>query len=612
MGFGDFIGKIVDPFNITGINDKPASMPSPTDIWKVNKKTGLNLAGTQVKGVEGYYDQALPSTMRTMDKYGGQFMDQGFKFGQQGVTGFQGLRDLAAGGEADAMARLREAELGTMTDQAGMTRGLMESLSPEQAAQVANMQDLASQAAGAEAGYAGRMGEALGTYGIRPQDFGSTVTSSNLSPTATQRGVLGETITQGGLITPTATQRGVLGSTVTQGGLLNPTIQAAEQSSAMANQMAQDAYARRGTLSAQDQRTAQQTAREAAQSAGRLGGNAAIAAEIQNRESALAGRRAEATTAGQQAFEQRQNLANLRLAEQQGMFGQQATGRQLRTAEEQALFNQQLGARDQALQQEQAAFNQQVGARGVRTAEEQALFNQQLGARDQALQQEQALFNQQAAGAGQTLAEQQALFNQGITGATTTADMQQAGLNQLQDIEKMRMGMRSEAGTAATNAYNAAGGFYTTPGLNLLNQTPQSYTAGTNMANIGLNLGQTMTPSLDPNLGLNLALNKAGALDANALAKYQADMQAQAAKQKMFGDMIGTIGSAAFAASDRRLKTDIQRIGTTDGGLPVYTYRYKGEDAMQMGVMAQDVEKVNPEAVREFGGYKAVNYALVK
>ena len=228
----DFLGKAIDPWNITGINDKPASLPAGTDIWEVNKKTGLNLAGTQVKGVEGYYNQALPSTMRTMDKYGGAFMDQGFRFGRQGVTGFQGLRDLAVGGEADAMARLRKAELGTMTDQAGMTRGLMESLSPEQAAQVKNMQDLASQAAGAEGAYAGRIGAALGTYGIRPQTF-------------------------------------------------NPTIQAAEQDAAMANQMAREAYARRGTLSAQEQRLAQQTARDAAQSAGRLGGNAAIAAEIQ-------------------------------------------------------------------------------------------------------------------------------------------------------------------------------------------------------------------------------------------------------------------------------------------------------------------------------------------
>jgi hypothetical protein len=472
MGLLDIGKKLVDPLGLVFDDKKTAKLPQGTDIFKVNKKTGLNLVGTQVKGVEGYYDQAIPSTMRTMDKYGGAFMDQGFRFGQQGVTGFQGLRDLAAGGEADAMARLREAELGTMTDQAGMTRGLMESLSPEQAAQVKNMQDLASQAAGAEGDYAGRMGEALGVYGIRPQTF-------------------------------------------------NPTIQAAEQDAAMANQMAQEAYARRGTLSAQEQRMAQQTAREAAQSAGRLGGNAAIAAEIQNREAALAGRRAQASQAGQQAFDQRQNLANLRFQ------------------------------------------------------------------------------------------EQQALFNQGITGATTTADMRQAGLEQLQDIERMRAGLRSTAGDEASRAYSAAGGFYTTPGLDLLNQTPQSYTAGTNMANIGLNLGQTMTPSLDPNLGLNLALTKSGQMDARSLAQYQMDMQAKIARDKMIGDMIGT-GASIFMASDRRLKTDIQRVGTTDGGVPIYTYKYKGESMTQMGVMAQDVEKVNPEAVREFGGYKAVNYALVK
>jgi hypothetical protein len=31
-----------------------------------------------------------------------------------------------------------------------------------------------------------------------------------------------------------------------------------------------------------------------------------------------------------------------------------------------------------------------------------------------------------------------------------------------------------------------------------------------------------------------------------------------------------------------------------------------------MGVMAQDVEKVTPEAVEEIGGFKAVNYGLIK
>jgi hypothetical protein len=459
------------------------SIPQPTDIFKPGKKGGKSMANKMVGNVAGYYGEALPSTMDLMSRYGPAFMQQGFDFGAQGVTGFKGLRDLAATGEAKTMADLRAEELGLMTGQAGLTRGLLEAMSPEQAAQVRSMQDLASQAAGAEAGYAGRMGEALGMYGIRPQEFGTTITGSNLLPTATQRGLLGET--------------------VTQGGLLSPTIQAAQQDAAMANQMAQEAYARRGTLSPQEQRMAQQAAREAAQSAGRLGGNAAIAAEIQNREAALAGRRAEATQVGQQAFEQRQNLANLRAAEQQALFGQQ------------------------------------IGARQLRSAEEQALFGQRLGAREQALQQEQALFGQQAARAQQRLAEQQGLFGQRVSGAQATAEMQQAGLGQLQGIEQMRANLRAQAGEEAGRAYGAAGGFYTQPGLEMLGRTPASYTAGTTLAGTGLGLGQTMTPQLDYNLGLNLARERAGALDARNMAQYQADMQAQQSKMGTIGSLIG-------------------------------------------------------------------------
>lgn len=65
--------------------------------------------------------------------------------------------------------------------------------------------------------------------------------------------------------------------------------------------------------------------------------------------------------------------------------------------------------------------------------------------------------------------------------------------------------------------------------------------------------------------------------------------------------------------SDRRAKTDIRRVGTTDGGLPVYTYRYKGEEAYQMGVMADEVEAVNPDAVATMpNGYKGVYYQEVR
>jgi hypothetical protein len=60
--------------------------------------------------------------------------------------------------------------------------------------------------------------------------------------------------------------------------------------------------------------------------------------------------------------------------------------------------------------------------------------------------------------------------------------------------------------------------------------------------------------------------------------------------------------------SDRRVKEDIKRVGTLDNGLPVYTYRYVGSSIVQMGLMAQDVELVNPGAVGEIHGIKAVDY----
>lgn len=61
--------------------------------------------------------------------------------------------------------------------------------------------------------------------------------------------------------------------------------------------------------------------------------------------------------------------------------------------------------------------------------------------------------------------------------------------------------------------------------------------------------------------------------------------------------------------SDRRLKDDVKQIGKTNDGMPIYSFKYKGDDATQIGLMAQDVEKKHPEAVGLAGGYKTVDYA---
>ena len=65
--------------------------------------------------------------------------------------------------------------------------------------------------------------------------------------------------------------------------------------------------------------------------------------------------------------------------------------------------------------------------------------------------------------------------------------------------------------------------------------------------------------------------------------------------------------------SDERLKHDARRIGETDDGLPIYSYKYNGDNKTQIGLMAQDVEKRKPEAVglapaSDGKMYKTVDY----
>ena len=62
--------------------------------------------------------------------------------------------------------------------------------------------------------------------------------------------------------------------------------------------------------------------------------------------------------------------------------------------------------------------------------------------------------------------------------------------------------------------------------------------------------------------------------------------------------------------SDKRTKTDIRKVGRLDNGLPVYVYKYKGTVNPQMGVMAQDVERQNPNAVRKRDGVRFVDLIL--
>jgi hypothetical protein len=118
-------------------------------------------------------------------------------------------------------------------------------------------------------------------------------------------------------------------------------------------------------------------------------------------------------------------------------------------------------------------------------------------------------------------------------------------------------------------------------------------------------LGATETAA---GLPLNAATQYAGGIG-GLLGSYGTQQQT---KPDNFGSFLGTVLSTAgkfAAASDVRLKDDIRRVGMTDGGLPVYTFRYKGEDEVRMGVMAQDVAAMQPGALGpERRGMMTVKY----
>ena len=113
--------------------------------------------------------------------------------------------------------------------------------------------------------------------------------------------------------------------------------------------------------------------------------------------------------------------------------------------------------------------------------------------------------------------------------------------------------------------------------------------------------------------------NRAGGVDyTGALTQgYGAGLDqfaADQARQQGYTSAAAALGSAAMYAwlSDRRLKKDIGYLFTLPNGIRVYKFRFVGGAHMQIGVMAQEVAEIMPEAVSEGAdGYLRVNYNLV-
>lgn len=91
----------------------------------------------------------------------------------------------------------------------------------------------------------------------------------------------------------------------------------------------------------------------------------------------------------------------------------------------------------------------------------------------------------------------------------------------------------------------------------------------------------------------------------SALGKVNAE-NAQTAQNTQTA---ATLATLLYMWSDRRLKTNVVEVGKGYKGLTIYEYDIF--DRRERGYMADEVEKVAPEAVKPVGEYKMVAYGLI-
>jgi hypothetical protein len=225
------------------------------------------------------------------------------------------------------------------------------------------------------------------------------------------------------------------------------------------------------------------------------------------------------------------------------------------------------------------------------------------------------------------------------TTLATPFNADQAIASKIDSIGKTQLDPQWAANDAAQAATLANEGV--TPGSAAYNNAMTSYTAGKNSSYNQLYLqgdaqaqsealanrnsdvntlgalmsgSQVATPTFSATPQTSVAGTDVAGITQNAYAdENQQAQQSVAANNAMMGGLFGLAGTAATAGikySDRRLKTEVRRVGTGARGLPLYEYVIFGR--REQGHMADEVERVCPEAVSVGAfGVKRVNYALL-
>jgi hypothetical protein len=131
--------------------------------------------------------------------------------------------------------------------------------------------------------------------------------------------------------------------------------------------------------------------------------------------------------------------------------------------------------------------------------------------------------------------------------------------------------------------------------LATLTGSPAVGSAGIGTATTGLNTpGISVAPP-----PIFAATQAQGANDANRYATAQ----------QGYGARMNALGNIVSAFSDKRLKENIVKIGKSPSGLNIYEWNYLWNPTRFRGVIAQEVQKIKPQAVlSNIFGYLMVDY----
>ena len=211
----------------------------------------------------------------------------------------------------------------------------------------------------------------------------------------------------------------------------------------------------------------------------------------------------------------------------------------------------------------------------------------------------------------------QQLANQGIP---VGSDAWKAAMSQYQTgVNDFRLGAQNQGQGMASTQYGLEANTRDRAVSEMTNQRTQPINEVTALLGTGtgvqnpqfVNAPQAPVQSVD--VGGNYAANTAAQMQ-----QYQAQLQQGSATTGGLFGLGGTVlgaglkyGLPLLAGSDIRIKENIKHVGKTTDGQNLWFFTYKNDPTTpHVGLMAQEVELIHPEAVFEIDGVKHVDYGL--